>query len=197
MSDENFSFGENQNPYQAPAAYLAEPTPETMEFADRGTRLGAHILDWLVFLPLGGIIGLLFFWLMMAHGTGMSWGEAWGAALNFSRGMTRDVRLLLGVALGIAVLFLGLVGLNLYWLHRHGQTIGKRICKIKVVRTDGSRVSLGRIIGLRWLPVAAMQMIPLVGFLVKFIDPLMIFRESYQCLHDQIADTIVVKVGRN
>ncbi len=185
MSDENFSFGESQNPYQAPAAYLAEPTPESLEFADRGTRLGAHILDGLVFMPLGGIIAFLAIGLVMEQFGGSSWNRAWNRSL------------VLGLGLGVSVLFLGLVGLNLYWLHRYGQTIGKRICKIKIVRTDGSRVTLGRIIGLRWLPVTAMQMIPFVGYLVQLIDPLFIFRESQQCLHDQIADTIVVKVGRN
>jgi uncharacterized RDD family membrane protein YckC len=57
------------------------------------------------------------------------------------------------------------------------------------VRADGSRVSLGRLILLRNVVVWILSMIPLFSI----VDALFIFGEARQCLHDKIADTIVVK----
>jgi uncharacterized RDD family membrane protein YckC len=79
-------------------------------------------------------------------------------------------------------------------LHRSGQTIGKRAVDIAVVRTDGSRIGLGRYIVLRVVPVLILGMIPFVGKAVNLIDPLLIFGKEKRCLHDLIADTIVVDV---
>jgi uncharacterized RDD family membrane protein YckC len=56
------------------------------------------------------------------------------------------------------------------------------------VRADGSKASLGRIFWLR-------NFVPgLLGFTIIFpmIDPFFIFSDTKQCLHDRIADTIVV-----
>ena len=36
-------------------------------------------------------------------------------------------------------------------------------------------------------------LVPLVGWMYGLLDVLMIFRDSRKCLHDNIADTIVVK----
>ena len=35
-------------------------------------------------------------------------------------------------------------------------------------------------------------MVPFVGGLVSLVDALLIFRDDRRCLHDEIADTIVV-----
>jgi len=72
---------------------------------------------------------------------------------------------------------------------RNGQTIAKKIVGIKVVRSDGSPASLGRIFWLRNVVNGLLGIIPLYGL----IDILFIFGEQRQCLHDKIADTIVVK----
>ena len=60
---------------------------------------------------------------------------------------------------------------------------------IKVVRSDGSPAALGRIFWLRNILNGVLGLIP---FYV-LIDGLLIFADSRQCLHDKIADTIVVK----
>jgi len=60
---------------------------------------------------------------------------------------------------------------------------------IRVVRTDGSPASLGRVIWLRNILNSVLGIVPLYGL----IDSLFIFAESRQCLHDKIADTIVIK----
>ena len=71
----------------------------------------------------------------------------------------------------------------------NGRSIAKKILTIKVVRSDGSPASLGRLIWLRNVVNWLISIIPLYGL----IDSLFIFGESRQCLHDKIADTIVVK----
>jgi uncharacterized RDD family membrane protein YckC len=81
---------------------------------------------------------------------------------------------------------------NAALVHVYGQTFGKRVMGVRVVRMDGSRVTFARFVFLRWLPTAAMGFIPVVGGIVGLLDPLLIFRESRQCLHDTFADTRVV-----
>jgi uncharacterized RDD family membrane protein YckC len=63
------------------------------------------------------------------------------------------------------------------------------IVGIKVIRTDGSPASLGRIFWLRNVVNALLGIIPLYNM----IEVLFIFGERRQCLHDKIADTIVVR----
>ena len=94
--------------------------------------------------------------------------------------------------------WLGGFGLLAYFVYSialvylYGQTFGKRMMDIRVVRVDGSRVTFARFVFLRWLPLAIVGCIPFIGGIVGLIDPLLIFRESSRCLHDDIADTRVV-----
>lgn len=83
-----------------------------------------------------------------------------------------------------------------YLLAQRGQTIGKWVCGIRVVRTDLSKVSLQRIIMLREMPLFVIAAIPLpyVSAALLLLDAVFIFRSSRQCLHDQVADTVVVNV---
>jgi uncharacterized RDD family membrane protein YckC len=96
------------------------------------------------------------------------------------------------VAAGVV---LGLVGfivwcwLTIMYVSRNGQTIAKKLLSIKVVRTDGSPASIGRLFWLRNVVNGLISLVPLYGF----VDMLFIFGESRQCLHDKIAGTIVVK----
>ncbi|MBE2254407.1 MAG: RDD family protein [Myxococcus sp.] len=101
------------------------------------------------------------------------------------------------VAVGLVVLAcfgavaVGL-GLQVVMQVRFGQSVGKRLLKLKVVRSDGAPVELWRIIVLRNLALqAAAQLCGLVGI----IDGLMIFSDEMRCLHDLIADTVVVDVS--
>jgi len=67
--------------------------------------------------------------------------------------------------------------------------MGKRLLEIRVVRSDGSQASLGRIFWLRNVVNGLLGIIPLYAI----IDVLFIFGQRRQCIHDLIADTIVVK----
>jgi hypothetical protein len=41
--------------------------------------------------------------------------------------------------------------------------------------------------------VNLLALIPILGNVVALADPLLIFRDNHKCLHDELADTIVVK----
>ncbi len=82
--------------------------------------------------------------------------------------------------------------INGYFLAKDGQSIGKKVAGTRIVRSDGSKADFKRIIGLRLLPLYALSLIPFAGRLVGLVDSLLIFRQTRKCLHDNIADTIVV-----
>ena len=166
------------NPYAPPQAGV-DDIPEPQAFAvpaDRGTRLGAAILDSVLFVLA------VYLPLMVTVFSAARIEAAPEEADQFER-----------MAVGGAVVALtGLViwaWFTLKFMARHSQSIAKRWLQIKVVRADGSRVSLGRLILLRNVVVWLLSMIPLFSI----VDALFIFGDARQCLHDKIADTIVVK----
>ena len=162
------------NPYAPPRAIVADVgvVDSTTEPAERGTRLAAAILDGIIFT------GMVYLPLILALGVGEDSAESGGAAV---------------VAVGAGVLTLiGLVvwcWLTIKYVLANGQSIAKKLLHIKVIRSDGSPASLGRIFWLRNVVNGLLSVIPLFGL----IDVLFIFGESRQCVHDKIADTIVVK----
>ncbi len=167
------------NPYAAPTAHVQDVNDAgALELADRGARLGAAILDGLVVIGPMALLGI-------------------GAAILIpsQRNETGEpAYMMLGLIGFVAiVVIVGIAVVNLVWLHRYGQSIAKRWLKIRIVRSDGSRCSLLRIIFARVLPMGVLGAIPYIGNIVGLVDALFIFRSDYRCLHDHIADTIVVK----
>lgn len=84
-------------------------------------------------------------------------------------------------------------GVTAWLVATHGQSIGKRLVGIKVVRTDGSPASFGRIFLLRNVVSGLPNLLPWLGWLYMFADPLLIYQDSRRCIHDLIADTIVIR----
>jgi uncharacterized RDD family membrane protein YckC len=82
----------------------------------------------------------------------------------------------------------GLVYFMYFWSsYGHGQTVGNRVMKLRVIKTDGSELTLTdtflRYVGL------------LLGFLCLFIGVIWVaFDANKQGWHDKIASTYVVKV---
>ena len=169
------------NPYAAPATALDDVPAATAadlesRKATRGVRLGAVMLN--------GVTNVV--WLAPVIG---------GAVMSdgIKQGVRSSAPMFGLIGLGM-VMMVALIVINGVLLHRHGQTLGKRWLNIAMVRTDGSRMGLTRFVFIRSLPVGLLGGIPLVGWLVTLGDPLMIFGEQRRCLHDLIADTIVVNV---
>ncbi len=165
------------NPYAAPAARVDDLHDDQLVLADRVMRLVAVIVDFAIVMGLVAVFAIIAAIMLPAM-------------QKNSQGQ-ETAMIVFGVIGG--GIFLTLVIYNMVLIHRYGQTIGKRIFKIKIVRTDGSQCSLLRYIFARWLPVGLLSGIPLLGYIVQLVDPLMIFRSDQRCLHDLIADTIVVK----
>ncbi len=175
------------NPYSPPKSLVEDAKPEgSFILASRGQRLTAALLDGLISAVLvWGIVIIVYLLSDNSDPIVTLFASVTGSILNH--------RLLW--ALGSALVYItAMFVINGYLLATKGQTIGKAIVKIRIIRTDGSKPSLGRLMALRYVPRYAAGALPLVGGLLALIDDLMIFRQSHQCVHDNIADTVVVKV---
>jgi uncharacterized RDD family membrane protein YckC len=165
------------NPYAPPRAAVrdvADPGTKSV-LADRGTRLGAAILDSFAFFAMVYGPFLVFGIVSAAAATSMARQSAAGGMF----------------AAGFALGFVGFVvwcSITIRYVKQNGQSIGKKILGIKVVRRDGTPVSFSRLFWLRNFVTWIISLVPLFGL----VDSLFIFGESRQCLHDKIADTIVV-----
>jgi len=85
--------------------------------------------------------------------------------------------------------------LNGYLLAKYGQTVGKKLVGTRIVSHVDERIlPLGRVFGLRYLPLSIIAQIPVVGGFVGIIDGLFIFRKDKRCIHDLIAGTKVVNI---
>src|SRR5262249_26278198 len=125
--------GSVTNPYAPPQAMVVDivDTHETNVAADRGTRLGAAMLD--------GIVGGAMIYLPLLIGGLFTSPRASGAGVA-----APELMLLFG--------FAGFVAwsvLTYRYVKANGQTVGKKMLGIKVVRRDGSRASVARIFWLR------------------------------------------------
>jgi uncharacterized RDD family membrane protein YckC len=170
----------NNNPYAPPSAKVGDVVDNTsQELAGRGVRLGAALLD--------GLIAGLFVYVPLLIGLGSS-------LATIATNPEAILPLLLGAA-GLAAL-VGLIiwgTITFILVKRNSQTIAKKILGIKVVRSDGSPITLARIFFLRNVVNALIGFIPFVGGIYSLVDHLFIFADSRQCLHDKIADSIVIK----
>jgi uncharacterized RDD family membrane protein YckC len=163
------------NPYAPPNAAVDDIPSENLELAGRGVRLVAAILD-------GLIAGLMIYvpGLVVAFATG---------AFEQLDQPEPDLGQL-GLPLFVCLMgFVAWAWITLLLVARYGQTMAKRMLEIRVVRSDGSQASLGRIFWLRNVVNGLLGVIPLYGI----VDVLLIFGARRQCIHDLIADTIVVK----
>jgi uncharacterized RDD family membrane protein YckC len=142
-----------------------------MELAERLTRLWAALIDRLIIVPVGV-----------------------GAAILIP-GLRHSSSLGLVVASCVLAL-LALVAAQIWLLTAHGQTIGKRIMGLRIVKvsdmTNGGFVTNVLLRGLLSLAITA---VPFVGGLYALADVLFIFREDRRCLHDLIAGTCVIKAS--
>jgi uncharacterized RDD family membrane protein YckC len=163
------------NPYAPPLAAvrdIVDPLASAAP-AGRGTRLGAVILDGIIF-------GVLVYMPLVV-----------GVMIGAAAGRPADDGVNASLVIGSVLALAGLIvwsWFTIIYVKRNGQSIAKKLLGIKVVRTDNSPISLGRIFWLRNVVNGLISIVPFYGI----VDVLFIFGESRQCLHDKIADTIVV-----
>jgi uncharacterized RDD family membrane protein YckC len=83
-----------------------------------------------------------------------------------------------------------LIAIQIYFLSSRGQTIGKMVMNIKIVKVDTNKNGgFGANVLMRGIVNGILTMIPLYSL----VDVLFIFREDRRCIHDMIAGTRVVE----
>jgi uncharacterized RDD family membrane protein YckC len=173
---------ESSNLYAPPKSAVEDVGgDEALAPASRLARLVAVTID--------GLLG--FIWFTPAYVTNF--------ATLAQHGRGNAISIWINLAKTGGWFYVGILGalvvlaIDLILLARNGQTIGKKLLGIKVVRVDGSPVSLFRVFFLRYVCNTLLTLIPILGSLYSLVDSLMIFSESRRTVHDRIADTIVIK----
>jgi uncharacterized RDD family membrane protein YckC len=169
---------DEQNPYRNPTSQVAEVIADgnELDLADRGTRLGAAILDGLLLLA----INLPIMWI------GGYFAQVTAAAQT--GGSPPFGTLLLWTLIGF-VIFILVQG---FPLNQSGQTWGKRLLKIRIVDLNGNKPPFVNLIALRYLPISLASLVPILGPIASLVDALFIFRADKRCIHDLIAGTRVI-----
>jgi uncharacterized RDD family membrane protein YckC len=163
----------HDNPYAPPTAAVQDTDDEAGDLAGRGQRFGAALID--------GFIGLIAAVPIML---------ALGTFAYLRAGQPIPTRLTIISALCGFAVFLAIHG---YLLKTNGQTVGKRLIGIKIVDLDDRLPSFGKVVGLRYLPITLVTLVPIAGQFLPLVDVLFIFRKDRRCIHDLIAGTRVVR----
>jgi uncharacterized RDD family membrane protein YckC len=177
--------GGQYNPYAAPAPNVGL-APVGSDFgsqvlAERGTRLGAALLD--------GLLAAVCWAPAVIYGIIQSVEH-----VSRHRGAMPTDTLYLWTGLGM-LLVLPLSIYQWYLITKTGQTLGKKWLKIRIVKLDGSPVDFVTGVVKRVWVMGVIGMVPYLGGCVALVDYLMIFSQERRCLHDQIAGTKVVVAG--
>jgi len=170
------------NPYAPPEAIVDDIRDEPLEIvlAERLTRFGAALLDGIIFA-----VAVYAPLMLMVLGT-----DGQGRVTDDDGNLNP---LVVTGGLGTVVGFGTWCFFTIRYLSRNSQSIAKKFLDIKVVRRDGSRASISRIFWLRNVVISLLGLIPYIGWVFGLTDAICIFSDNRQCLHDRIADTIVIK----
>ena len=97
-------------------------------------------------------------------------------------------------ALVVSSLLLTALGGLQAWLLAGGQTIGKRLLGLQIVRAGGEPATLAHTLWLRGVMFAGLWLaIPIIGWVVvPLVDLALLFGEDRRTLHDLLAGTTVV-----
>lgn len=160
--------------------------------ATRGQRLGARIIDWISFMvPLMIMFSVVIDENMVkelqAHPNDqkllVEMLQKRAEQLQTSQDPT---------ILATSWVFLILLTANFAMLGVRGQTIGKLLIGIHIVRAaDGSRAGFLKAVVLREVVFFVIGSIQYIGLVLSLGNVLMIFRKDRRCLHDLVAETVV------
>jgi uncharacterized RDD family membrane protein YckC len=152
---------------------------EQVEYASWGARVGAYLIDGLL-MAIPYALGII---LLLAGGAADDEGGD-GGALYVLGGLL--------IASSIVVPFIYFPIMN---GNERGQTLGKRIANIRVRRSDGTALGVGRGLGRYSITfLFGLLTLLLIGFVLVLLDYLWPLWDSRnQALHDKVVDSIVVK----
>lgn len=104
---------------------------------------------------------------------------------------------ILGIFVAVAIV-LGVMVYQAVLLSSAGQTIGKKMMRIRVVAfSDGSNPGFIKAVLMRWWLPSLVYPIPYLGWTFWLADGLLVFKEDRRCLHDLMAGTKVIQLARN
>ena len=172
--------GSHFNPYAPPTADVDQGLqfhPDQYVLAERGTRLGAALIDAMLAVAAAAPAGVIL-----------------GVTIGFGRstfGGDSDV-MVIGLIGLMVVMVLGFMCFQWYLIATTGQSLAKRWLGIKIVRMDGTPVNFVNGVIMRSWVIQGLSNIPFLGGIVGLVNALMIFGEERRCLHDHIAGTRVV-----
>jgi uncharacterized RDD family membrane protein YckC len=162
--------------FAPPQAHVADLATDEIVLAERGTRLLAAIVDGLI---VGGAVWAV--GQIPAVGAIFKDSVEAGSMTSFN-----PLSMLLGFGLFLII--------QAWPLLTRGQTVGKILFKLRIVRSDGSKPEAWRLLGLRYGIGFLMNLNVISSMIYGLLDCLLIFRASRKCLHDSIADTQVIKL---
>lgn len=186
------------NPFAPPEAHVADPAlvvPDSVVLGGLASRLMAGTID------LGPAIAL---------GAYIAWRRA--SEPEAGAGAAAELQLAMVALVGTLLLIVqAIVGMVMF--HRTGQSIGKRLAGLRVVRVDGTRLPFARALALRWLVPFVLIKLPswllvaedglwaptsspialrlAVGYGVFLLFHLPILFPGRRALHDRIAGSLV------
>jgi uncharacterized RDD family membrane protein YckC len=170
------------SPYAAPSAALHADEAHAYggEVVQAGfwKRVAAYILDAIVVTIAAQIVQMV----LMVGFLGMNMGNFAGNAENMFSSAS-------GIVFLLSIYLFPLVLFGIYYAAFHASarqaTLGKMAVGIKVVRSDGRRISMARAVA-RFFAFILSGLILYIGYLMAA------FTERKQALHDLICDTLVV-----
>lgn len=154
-------------------AFGDSPVPGAFGYGGFWRRFLAWFLDWLIMtvvtMPLGVIGGLIF-----------------GAKARQPADLANIGPFLLTQSLIMLVTMAIAIAYEVFFIRKFDATPGKMALGVRVLRADGSKMSVGRIIG-RYFGKILSGLILAIGYIIAAFD------DQKQALHDRICDTRVVK----
>jgi uncharacterized RDD family membrane protein YckC len=186
-------YGYGQSPVQYPPPVPVGPSGHRLaEFSD---RLLARIIDGLIVGVVGGIItapvaiiAVIYLLGRLPTATRVN-GELAGPAVD----PTEFLLVLLGVfAVVLVMTFVINYVYDVEMMFRSGQTIGKRVMRIRVLPVDPGRTLTRAMAFKRYAVTVASAFVPGLGW----VDGLWQLWDKpwRQCLHDKFAQTLVIKL---
>ncbi|MFG1675597.1 RDD family protein [Micromonospora sp. NPDC049282] len=183
-------------PGYVPYPPLAPPAvaPDGQPLASFGDRLLAWLIDTAVASAVAMVLFLPIFFLLFFRMIG-DLDQAGSEGPDPDTFLTDFFLPLLAAELGLFVLLL-----VFYWLyhveyaHRSGQTLGKKVMKLRIVPAQPGATLTRGMLGKRYLvEFVAGSLVPFLNYLDGFWQ--LWDKPWQQCLHDKFANTVVVKVG--
>ncbi len=147
------------------------PEVGSLGYGGFGRRFAARLIDGVVQTLVGLLVSTVV-------------GVAFGAAGMLSGGNIASIVLMQVIIQGFSVLFA--LSYEVFFVRKYDATPGKMALGLKILRPDGAKLSIGRIIGRYFATIVSA--IPLgIGYIMAAFD------DEARALHDRMADTRVFR----